>query len=161
MFNGLPERGNQHWWIEGTCRDCGAKATFATFNAGCPWMVKHNMKFWYLATPYSKYPDGIEAAFHLAAETRGILLKAGVPCFSPIVHSHPVAMVCRIDPLDHSIWLPSEAPILRLAHGLIMLRARSWEVSYGMAEEYKLFIAAGKPVVFMDPGVVPEGLTDS
>jgi len=119
------------------------------------------MKFWYLATPYSKYPHGIEAAFRLAVETRGLLVKAGVPCFSPIIHSHPVATVCGIDPFDHAIWLPSEEPILRAAHGLIMLRAESWSISYGMAVERQLFLAAEKPVVFMDPGVIPEGLTDS
>lgn len=117
------------------------------------------MSFWFLATPYSRFPDGIEAAFNLAVEARGLLLKAGVPVFSPIIHSHPVAVRCGIDPLDHSIWLPSEAPILRSAIGLIMLRAESWGISYGMNHEKKTFEAAGKPVIWMDVGVVPEYFT--
>ena len=112
--------------------------------------------FWYLATPYSKYPQGLEAAFLLAVRARGLLLQAGVRCFSPIIHSHPVAMECGLDPLDHEIWLPAEAPILEHASGLIMLRADSWEISFGMNEELKLFRAAEKPVVWMDPGVLPE-----
>jgi Domain of unknown function (DUF1937) len=116
------------------------------------------MSYWFLATPYSKYPYGIEAAFRLAAFNRGVLLKAGIACFSPIVHSHPVAVECGLDPFDHSIWLPSEEPILRMAKGLIMLRAESWEISHGMGIERDLFIAAGKPVIYMDPGKVPEGL---
>lgn len=111
--------------------------------------------FWYLATPYSKYPHGLREAYLLAVRTRGLLLRVGVPCFSPIVHSHPIAMECGIEPRDHSIWLPSEEPILRSASGLILLRAESWEISYGMEEERKAFIAAEKPVVFMDVGIVP------
>ena len=117
-------------------------------------------KFWYLATPYSKYPHGIEAAFRLAVETRGLLVKAGVPCFSPIIHSHSVAVMCGIDPFDHSVWLPSEAPIMAAARGLIMLRAESWEISAGMEYERKDFVARGLPVVMMDPGVVPAELVE-
>lgn len=112
--------------------------------------------YWYLATPYSKYPGGIEAAFRLAVETRGLLLRNGVPTFSPIIHSHPVAVACGIDPFDHSIWLPSEAPILRAASGLIMVMGVSWEVSYGMAKEREIFEADGRPIEWMTPGVVPE-----
>lgn len=114
--------------------------------------------YWYLATPYSKYPHGIEAAFRIAVEARGLLVKAGVPCFSPIIHSHPVAVMCDMDPFDHSIWLPSEEPILRGAFGLIMLRAESWELSHGMEVERKDFIENHKPIVWMEVGVVPERL---
>jgi Domain of unknown function (DUF1937) len=117
------------------------------------------MKFWYLATPYSKWPTGLEDAFRFAVRQRGLLLRAGVPCFSPIVHSHPVAVQCDFDPLDHSIWLPSEEPILRAAHGLIVVMADGWRESYGVGEEIKAFDRDGKPIVYMTPNVVPEGLT--
>lgn len=116
------------------------------------------MSFWYLATPYSKYPHGLDAAFRIAVQARGLLLKAGIPCFSPIIHSHPVAMECGIDPHDHKIWLPAESPILACASGLIMLRTESWEISYGMNAERIVFESSGRPVVYMDPGVVPMGL---
>lgn len=52
-----------------------------------------------------------------------MLIRAGVPVFSPIVHSHPVADVCGIDPLSHEIWLPAEAPMRYAAKGVIELRA--------------------------------------
>ena len=114
--------------------------------------------FWYLATPYSLYVSGRHAAFKLAAETRGLLIRAGVAVFSPVVHSHPVALYADMDPLDYSIWLPSERPILDCARGLILLRAPSWELSLGMREERAIFLAAGKPIVEMDVGVVPDAL---
>jgi hypothetical protein len=116
------------------------------------------MRFWYLATPYSKYPHGLEAAFRLAVEQRGLLLKAGVPVFSPIIHSHPVAMQCGLDPHDHSIWLPSEAPILAAACGLINLAAESWKISFGMMMEREDFQKRGLPIVYMTPGTVPDEL---
>lgn len=111
--------------------------------------------YWYLATPYSKYPLGIEAAYQLAIETRGWLIKNGVRVFSPIVHSHPVAMQCDMDPHDHSIWLPAEEPMRRCASGLILLRAASWEISVGMAAERDEFLRLLKPVVEMDLGNIP------
>ena len=113
------------------------------------------MNLWYLATPYSKYPGALEAAFELACDTAGILIRANVPVFSPIAHSHPIARVCGMDPLDHRIWLPADAPMMAAATGLILLRAESWEQSYGMRVERDAFDAACKPIVWMDPGVLP------
>jgi hypothetical protein len=113
------------------------------------------MTYWYLATPYSKYPHGIEAAFNLAIDATALLLRAGVPVFSPIVHTHSVAVRCGIDPFDHSIWMPVDAPLMHAASGLILLCAESWEQSYGMRVERDAFEAAGKPVVYMDPDVLP------
>jgi len=117
------------------------------------------MSFWYLASPYSKFPGGINAAFDQVVQARGLLIRAGIPCFSPIIHSHPVAIACGLDPHDHSIWLPAEEPIMRCATGLIMLRMESWEISYGMGVERKAFEEAGKPIVWMDPGKLPEEFT--
>jgi hypothetical protein len=114
--------------------------------------------FWYLASPYSVYRFGLEAAFILAAQQRGLLLTAGVAVFSPIVHSHPIAMICNIDPLDHSIWLPSERPILDSASGLIMLKAEGWEKSFGMNKEREAFELAGKPIIYMDLNIIPPEL---
>lgn len=113
---------------------------------------------WYLATPYSKYPGGIEQAFVLACTETARLVKAKVPVFSPIVHTHPVAALGGMDPLDHTIWLPCDEPMMNACSGIILLRAESWGLSYGMKVERETFEAAGKPVVFMDPGLVPPEL---
>ena len=44
----------------------------------------------------------------------------------------------------------------RAATGIILLRAESWESSVGMRLEREDFLAAGKPVAWMDPDVLPE-----
>ena len=113
------------------------------------------MSFWYIASPYSKFPDGIEAAFQAVCREVGLLIRAGVPVFSPIAHTHPVAMACDIDPFDHSIWLPSDAPMMEAAHGIIVCKLERWEKSYGVTHELERFRCAHKPVVFMTPGIVP------
>lgn len=116
------------------------------------------MGFYYLATPYSKYPDGLEAAFKIACEQAAILVRHGVKVYSPIAHTHPIAIYGGIDPLSHAIWLPADRPFMDLAKGLIVLKAKSWELSYGIAEERKHFEALGKPVLWMEPGALPEGV---
>ncbi len=112
--------------------------------------------FWYLATPYSKYPAGIEQAFIDACRETAMLLRAGVPIFSPIAHTHPIAVHGNINPRDHKIWLPADRPLMDAACGLIVCQMETWDQSYGIGVEIETFTAAGKPVVYMTPGAVPE-----
>lgn len=46
----------------------------------------------YLATPYSKYPRGIEAAFVDASRLAACLVRLGISVYSPIAHTHPIAI---------------------------------------------------------------------
>lgn len=118
------------------------------------------MTFWYLASPYTKYADGIEAAYRLACREQSRLILAGVPVFCPISHTHGAAIHGDIDPADHQVWLPADEPFIRAASGIIMLRMDGWAASYGMQFEKHRFQHARKPVVYMDPGgPIPEELT--
>ncbi|MDB5358884.1 MAG: hypothetical protein JWO51_181 [Rhodospirillales bacterium] len=119
-----------------------------------------NTCFWYLASPYSKYIGGIGAAFRIAGENAAHLVRAGVAVFSPIVHSHIIAIRGAIDPFDHSIWMPLDAPLMAAARGLIVLQADGWDESRGVAIEIETFKAAHKPVFYMLPGPVSELLAD-
>lgn len=114
--------------------------------------------YWYLATPYSKYPHGIEAAFHLACKNTALLIRSGIRVYSPIAHTHPVAIHGGLDPLDHTIWIPADLPFMKNAMGLIVLMAESWEISKGIKIEIDEFEQTGKPVLYMEPDIVPERL---
>lgn len=117
------------------------------------------MSFWYLATPYSKYPGGIEEAFRLAARYAGRLITAGVKVYSPITHTHPIAVEAGLDPYNHDIWMPADQPFMDAARGLIVLKAASWEQSRGIREEIGHFTVASKPIVFTEPyGPLPAEL---
>jgi hypothetical protein len=104
--------------------------------------------FVYVATPYTKVKAGLDIAFHLACCATGALIKHGIPAFSPIAHAHPIASVCQIDPTDHKIWLPADAPLMHAAEALLVVKLDGWSDSYGISQEIKAFQAMHKPIVY-------------
>lgn len=106
---------------------------------------------WYVASPYTLYPAGIEHAFEKVAALTGRLILHRVAAFSPIVHSHIVAASANIDPLDHSIWMRMDEPLMNAASGLIVATMPGWATSYGVGVEIETFRKAGKPIVYLDP----------
>lgn len=116
------------------------------------------MSFWYLATPYSKYPGGIVNAHKDACAEASLLVKAGVPVYCPIAHTHPIAIEGGMDPFDHETWLEADRAFMDAAKGLIVCEMAGWDESYGIEQEIKHFAKQGKPRIQMTPGVVPEEL---
>jgi hypothetical protein len=112
----------------------------------------------YLASPYSRFAGGLDAAYRLACEQTALLIRAGVPVVSPIAATHGVALHGGIDALDHAFWLAADVPLMEACTGLIMLQAPGWALSEGMRIEREAFHAAGKPIIWMTPGVVPREL---
>lgn len=104
----------------------------------------------YLATPYSKYPAGIECAFRDAAALAARLLKNGARVYSPIAHTHPLAVYGNIDPLDHAIWLPFDEAMMTACAALFVAQMRGWRESFGVKHEIEFFSAARKPVIYLD-----------
>ena len=114
------------------------------------------MTFWYLASPYAKYIGGHEAAFALAAENAALLLRARIPVFCPIAHSHPIAVHGGIDGNGQSFWVEFvDKPFIDAAYGMILLTATGWDSSQGIAYEIKEFERTGRPIVRMEPYNVP------
>ena len=100
----------------------------------------------YLGTPYTRYAAGIEAAFQDAAALAARLLLSGIHVYSPIAHTHPLAMYGLLDPLDHSIWLPFDELMMRRCDTLIVAHMEGWQESKGIAHEVDYFWRAGKPI---------------
>lgn len=106
----------------------------------------------YAATPYTRYAGGIHHAFIDACKITERMLRAGLlNVYSPIVHSHSLAIYGNLDPLDHSIWLPFNEAIIGKSDALVVVMLVGWESSNGVRLEIQTFIAAGKPVYFMSP----------
>lgn len=105
----------------------------------------------YLATPYSRYPYGIEQAFKHAAQLAGRLLRHGLKIYSPIAHTHCIAAHANIDPLDHSVWLPFDEAMMNVSSILLVAHMDGWEESYGIAQEIKYFEQAHKPIFDLCP----------
>lgn len=107
--------------------------------------------YWYLATPYTNYKDGIEAAYMGAWDISDMLRNSFVKNFSPIVFTHEIAMATGIDPLDRVFWMDADWPYMTRAHGLIVGGMDGWDESAGVAEELTYFASREKPYVFLDP----------
>lgn len=114
--------------------------------------------FWYLGSPYAKYPRGLLLAHATVCKEAGRLIRAGVPVYSPIANSHPIARYCGMDPRDHAIWLPVDEPMMAAACGLIVLKMAGWAASVGLLYETNYFAERDRPIVYMTPGTVPEAV---
>jgi hypothetical protein len=101
---------------------------------------------WYVSTPYSKYPGGIDAAWTDACKAAAALIKQGIAVYSPIVHTHPVAVHGHIDPYNHAIWIPLDRHMMRACDGLIVVCMPTWETSKGVDIEITEFRSAGKRI---------------
>jgi hypothetical protein len=108
----------------------------------------------YLATPYTRYTGGIEAAFKDAAKLAARLLCTGLKVYSPICHTHPIAIYGALDALDHSIWLPFDEDMMEVSATLIVAHMDGWDESRGVAHEIKFFENAGKPIFDLDPATL-------
>lgn len=114
--------------------------------------------FWYLASCYSRYPGGLDAATDAVAQAAADLLRAGIIAYSPIVHTDRIAKAGGFDPRDHDLWLAADQPFMDHAEGIIVLCMDGWTESYGISMEIPQFEANGRRVVYMKPGEVPPEL---
>jgi nucleoside 2-deoxyribosyltransferase len=117
------------------------------------------LSYWYLATPYTLYKDGITAAYQMAAKESSLYVKEKIPVFSPIVHCHPIAIYGDIDPLDVDLWVQAQIPMLDSALGLIVVMADGWTKSKGTAFEIEYMTRRGKTIWYTDEGKIPITLT--
>ncbi len=110
------------------------------------------MQLAYLATPYSRYPAGIEASYVDACKLAARLLPmldGALIC--PIVHSHSLAVHGGIDPRDLGIWWPHNFALLQACDVLIVAHLEGWEYSIGINREVKFCQARHKPIFDLDP----------
>lgn len=105
----------------------------------------------YVGTPYTKYAAGIDAAFVDASKLTAQLMRAGLKVYSPIAHTHPLAVHGGMDPLDLSIWLPFDGAMIDKSDAMIVAMLRGWETSTGIRHEIHAFIESSKPVFFLNP----------
>jgi hypothetical protein len=108
-------------------------------------------KLIYLATPYSKWDEGITMAYVEASKLTAKLLRAGYKVYSPIAHTHPIATYGNVDPYDHAIWLPFDQIMMDKADVLFVAEMEGWKTSKGVQHEITTFLRAGKLVYFVDP----------
>lgn len=116
--------------------------------------------FWYLASPYTAHPGGLYAAHQQICDVLAAFVRAGVPAFSPICHTHAAAVFGGLDPRDHGLWMPFDQPLAAAARGCVIVQLPGWEESAGVAMERDWFEAAGKPVIHLAPAELSKWLPE-
>ena len=110
------------------------------------------MKKVYLATPYSDDDPAVrEARFLAVNKVAGILMRKGFLVFSPISHTHPIALAGDL-PKGWEFWSKYDFTFINdWADYVFVLQLDGWEESVGVTAEIKLAEELGKPVTFLTP----------
>ncbi len=112
--------------------------------------------FIYLATPYRAFPSGKQAAFEAAAEQATLFLKADIPVFCPITHSHPIAVAGKFKDIEeNAVFLRNDEYFMRAAEALVVCELPGWDVSKGVEYEIWKFKTLNKHIIHMTPGIIP------
>lgn len=105
------------------------------------------MSFIYLASPYTEYRGGSDAAFRDAVSVSAKLTEAGLVVFSPVVHFHPISQ--RMPPRTHAFWMRQCQPYMVAARSMIIAQLPGWDKSAGVFEEREFFRNAGKQIRYL------------
>ena len=108
------------------------------------------MKKIYLATPYS-HPDPQvrEFRFYEVNKVAARLMCEGNLVFSPISHTHPIAVAGDL-PRGWNYWKDYDSSFIEWADEIYVLKVLGWKQSTGVQAEIKLAEAMGKPVIYLE-----------
>lgn len=105
----------------------------------------------YLASPYSDTDWQVRLnRFECACKAAAKLMSDGVFIYSPIAHTHPIALAGSLPP-DFDFWAAYDRAILQCCKRMIVLRLPGWEQSKGVSAELVIAEELGITVEYMDP----------
>ncbi|MBS7697868.1 MULTISPECIES: DUF1937 family protein [unclassified Chelatococcus] len=107
--------------------------------------------FIYLATPYSKYAAGLDAAAAEASRIAARLMARGFRVLSPIAHSHAVSEAGNLDKMHPELWAYQDGPLLDAAAAVVVVLMPGWAESAGVRAEIDIARKQRKPIVFLHP----------
>ena len=103
----------------------------------------------YLTTPYNHPdPDVREGRFRAACDVAGHFLARGVYVFSPIAHTHSIALA-RDLPHDWEFWREYDRQMLDACSELWVVQMDGWRESVGVAAEIEIARESGLPVKYV------------
>lgn len=106
----------------------------------------------YLASPYT-HDDPIirESRYLLAVRATAFLIRQECIVFSPIVHSHPVAVHLDGDAMVSAYWTQYNEPFMDMCSKMVVLQIAGWEGSRGVQREIAYFVKHNKPIRYLTP----------
>lgn len=107
----------------------------------------------YLATPYSHDDPAVrEYRFQAANRAASKLMMSGLHVFSPISHSHPIALAGGL-PLGWGYWKEFDRKTMSICDKVVVLKLDGWKESIGVTAEIAMADALGIEVQFAIPEV--------
>lgn len=102
----------------------------------------------YLAAPYSDPDPAVrEQRFVAVSRVAAELVRAGQHVFSPISHSHPIAVHGIRG--DWSFWAPFDRRLLAICDEVVVLMLDGWRESVGVQAEIELAIEMDLPIRYL------------
>jgi len=112
----------------------------------------------YLASAYSHSDPAVrEARFQEICKIAAALIKSGHVVFSPIAHSHHIAILGKLMPTDWQLWKAQDEEHIRRCDELWVVTMDGWRESVGVQEEIRMAREMGKPVFTLDPASMADG----
>lgn len=106
--------------------------------------------YWYLATPFTKFPGGKDAAMRATLEVLHRMTCHGIFVYSPIVHTYQMGIDYTM-PTDHVFWQTINENMIRAAHGVCVALLPTWEESAGVLHEMQYAMTLKRPLVYFQP----------
>ena len=112
--------------------------------------MKLQPDFVYIACPYS-HPNPLVRQRRYKAVTKAAahLLAQGLIVYSPITHSHPMAM--RADLPDWEFWQKYDETFLLHSRMMVVLAIHGWEESRGVRAEMAFAALHSIPTFLLEP----------
>ena len=105
----------------------------------------------YLASPYSHKSPGVkQARFEAVNKVAARLMAEGYLVFSPISHTHPIALAGKL-PGDWKFWEAYDRTFIAWADELWVVKLNCWHLSRGVKAEIAIALNAKKPVRYITP----------
>lgn len=105
----------------------------------------------YLASPYSHSdPKIMEKRFQLVLKATAELTNQGLLIYSPIVHSHPMAVDYKL-PTDFNFWQKYNFGMIDHCNAIAVLTIDGWRESKGIKGEMQYAMSTGKDIFYVNP----------
>jgi hypothetical protein len=105
----------------------------------------------YIAVPYSHPDENVRhARFHAVNKKAAELMNQGMHIFSPISHTHPIALAGEL-PLGWEFWKQYDEVMLAACHKLIVFMLDGWKESKGVQGEIEIATRLGLPIEYIYP----------
>jgi hypothetical protein len=106
------------------------------------------MKYIYLASPYTHDDKRVvEDRVHQVCVVAAKLMNRGIPIFSPIAHTHPIAMAGAL-PTGWEFWKKYDKVMIGGAEQLWVLQLDGWDISVGVKAEIDIATELGLTIQY-------------